>query len=262
MSAETDGRRDKNILTSLNHALKVLDLLSIRSDLGVTEIAGIVGYDKSSVYKMLYTFERRGYVIKGPKARYRLSEKLSSHGSAAESRQNITDMAAPFMRRLRDECGETVYLGVLNTNGRIIFMHKEDGYSSDSIITRTGYEIDAYTNATGKILLANLDAPLRESLLKMIHFRAHTPLSITSPAALVEELTTLQGAAWAEQYDENYVGHSDIASPIYERGGRCIAALSITSPTAVLRKNRDRFRPLLIQAAEGISRKMGHRIYL
>ena len=56
--------KDKNILSSLNHALKIMDLLSVRSNLGVTEISRITGYDKSSVYKMLYTMQHRGYVVK------------------------------------------------------------------------------------------------------------------------------------------------------------------------------------------------------
>lgn len=252
-------KKDKNILTSLNHALKVLDLLSVRDQLGVSEISRITGYDKSSVYKMLYTLEHRGYVIKTPEARYGLSGKLSGHGDQASSRQNTTDVAIPYMWRLRNDCDETVYLGVLNTNGRVIFIHKEDGRAPDSVVTRTAYEIDAYTNATGKVLLANLDMVMQESLVSAMHLQPHTERTITSAQKLMEELARLRGASWAEQYDENYVGHSDLASPIYDADGRCIAALSITCATTTLREKKEYFLPLLLQSSENISRKMGWR---
>lgn len=254
---KSSRQKDKYILSSLNRALKVMDLLSVRNRLGVSEISRLTGYDKASVFKTLYTMEHRGYVIKTADAQYELSEKLSSHGTQAAARQNVTDAAAPVMRRLRDECGESVYLGVLNTNGRVIFMHKEDGYAPDSIRTRTAYEIDAHTNSTGKILLANLDETIQGGLLGMIKLHSHTPQTITSLQKLRQELESLRTASWAEEYDENYPGHSDIAVPIYDADGRCIAALSITCPSATLRAQVNVFRPLLLRAAEDISQKMG-----
>jgi DNA-binding IclR family transcriptional regulator len=250
-------KRNPNILTSLNRALKVLDLLSVRHDLGVSEVSRILGYDKSSVYKMLYTLEHRGYVIKSANARYQLSKKLSIYNDQETARQNILDVAIPHMRRLRDESGETVYMGVLNTNGRVIFMHKEDGRSPDSIITRTAYELDVYTNAAGKILMANLDPAMQSSLLHIIHLQAHTSRTVTSRQQLQQQFDSLRGAAWAEQYDENYIGHSDVASPLYQGDGRCVAALSIACSTATLKKSIHLFRPMLLRAAAEISRKMG-----
>ena len=57
--ADSGSHKDKNILSSLNHALKIMDLLSVRSNLGVTEISRSTGYDKASVYKMLYTMQHQ-----------------------------------------------------------------------------------------------------------------------------------------------------------------------------------------------------------
>ena len=251
--------KDKNILSSLNHALKIMDLLSVRSNLGVTEISRITGYDKSSVYKMLYTMQHRGYVVKTDGARYALSSKLSVNGGQAAERQNVVDVAAPYMKELRDRCGETVLLGVLNVNGKLIFTCKEEGLSEDSIRTRTAYEMAAYTNSSGKILLANLDETMLHSILSGIQVTAHTPNTVKDEAALLSQLEALRGANFAEQYDENYYGHSDIAVPIRDEMNRCIAALSIACPTGVLREKRDYFLPLLKETARQISEKIGWR---
>jgi DNA-binding IclR family transcriptional regulator len=253
---KNEKKRDPNILTSLNHALRVLDLISVRGNLGVSELARVTGYDKSSVYKMLYTLEHRGYVIKTANAHYIPSKKIVHYGTAATG--NITDAAIPYMRSLRDECGETVYLGVLNTSGRVITVHKEEGKSPDCIVTRVGYELDVYTIAAGKILLANLDMAMRTSILRTIRFKVYTPQTITSMERLKEELQLLRGAPVAEQYDENYPGHADLASPLFGDDGHCLAVLSIVCHTGTLKQRAAEFRPLLIKAANSISQSMGY----
>ena len=254
---ENTPHKDKNILSSLNHALKILDLLSVRSNLGVTEISRITGYDKASVYKMLYTMQHRGYVVKTDGARYAISSKLSANGGQTQARQNVVDVAAPYLRRLRDECGETVLLGVLNINGKVIFTSKEEGLSPESIRTRTAYEIDAYTNAAGKLLLANLDPAMQKSILSGLQLYAHTPATVSDQEALLRQLDALRDAPYAEQYDENYFGHSDIASPIRDQSGRCIATISIACPTEVLQEKREEFLPYLTASAGAISVEMG-----
>ena len=254
-----ETHKDKNILSSLNHALKILDLLSVRSNLGVSEISRITGYDKASVYKMLYTMQHRGYVVKTADARYAISSKLSANGTQAQTRQNVVDVSVPYVRRLRDVCGQTVLLGVLNINGKVIFTYKEEGLYEDSIRTRTAYEIDAYTNASGKLLLANLDPSMQENIISGIQFYAHTPLTITDASVLSAELEKLGDASFAEQYDENFIGHADIAAPIRDESGRVIAALSIACNTEILKEQRELFLPLLLDSANAISREMGWR---
>lgn len=256
MSEDTQ-KLHKNIVSTLNHGLKILDLLSVRPGLGVSEIARIMGYDKSSVYKMLYTLEHRSYVDKAAGARYYASKKLAVGSRPSGSDRNITETAIPYMRQLRDACGETVYLGILNANGRVIFLHTEDGLSTDAIITRVGYEMDAHTNATGKVLLANLTPAVQAGIIDMLHLHAHTPQTICSKAVLLEELDTIKGASCTEQHDENYLGHSDIAAPVYNELGRCIAALSIVAHTEKISQCSAQFQSMLIDTAHTISWLMG-----
>lgn len=256
MNEEKRPPKDKKLLSSLNHALIVMDLLCVRSNLGVSEISRITGFDKASVYKMLYTMQHRGYVIKTDNARYMPSGKLSS-SNKTQARQNVVDVAAPHMRKLRDECGQTVLLGVLNTNGRIIFLHKEEGADEDSIRVRTAYEMDAYTSAGGKILLANLDAPMQRSILDMIDIYPHTPHTVESRESLQAQLNELRNKASIDGHDENYYGHADIAVPLWDKTGRCAASLSIVCPTSVLDTRREELRACILTAGRAISLEMG-----
>ena len=250
--------KNKYILTSLNHALIILDLLSVRTNLGVTEISRITGYDKASVYKMLYTLQHRGYVVKNDNAQYNISEKLAGTLKPRE-RENIGMIAAPYMNNLRDITEETVLLGVLNTNGRVVLMAKEEGIHNDSIKIRLGYELDSYSNALGKMLLSNLDDPFREALMKVVSIYPHTENTITDPEELNKQLAEYTGKDYVIQFDENYPNHSDVSSPVYDADGRVVAGLSIACSTDKMKAHQEFFTQQLIHYAKSISAAMGYR---
>ena len=70
--------KDRYLLSSLNNALCLLDLLSHASSLSLAELTHLSGMDKASVFRSLYTLEKNGYVQKLPEARYRLGMKSST----------------------------------------------------------------------------------------------------------------------------------------------------------------------------------------
>ena len=249
--------RDKNILSSVNHTLKILDLLCVRTNLGVSEISRITGYDKASVYKMLYTLQHRGYVLKDENARYNISDKLAPGVKPAE-RQSVSDVAEPYLKRLRNLTHETVMLGVLNTSGRVVILAKEDGNNPDSLKTRVAFELDAYSNALGKVLLSHLDPAFLEALGQVIELYPLTPNTVTDKEVLKKQLIECRQADYYEQYDENYIGHSDISAPIFDSNGRIVAGLSVACPTYRLKEKRDIFITYLKEAAAAISKDMGY----
>ena len=251
-------KKDKNILSSVNHALIVLDLLSVRTDLGVSEISRITGFDKASVYKMLYTLQRRGYVIKDENAHYNISEKLTPR-STLEERQSVTDIAKPYLKLLRDLTGETVFLGVLNTSGKVVILDEETGAFADSFKVRLGYELDSYTTAIGKLLLANLDEPVLNAVLNVIQLEEHTVNTVTDVDVLKKQLEEIRGKNIVEQYEENYPDHGDIASPIYDSNGRIVAAINIGCSVEKLQTNREDFIRYILESSRMISERLGYK---
>ena len=252
------NNKDKNILSSVNHALKVLDLLCVRADLGVSEISRITGYDKASVYKMLYTLQHRGYVVKDENAKYNISEKLAVSSLPAE-RQNVSDLAAPYLKKLRDDTRETVFLGVLNTNGKVVLLNKEDGFAPGSLKVPLAYELDSYTTALGKVLLAHLDKPFQDAMLDILRLEPHTPETITDLETLKAELKEDRNAPYVLEYEQNYPGHSDIAAPIFDENGRVAAALSVGCSVETMKKKSEVFAERLVTAASVISSLMGYK---
>ena len=71
---------EKYIMSSLSNALDILDLLSKRDNIGVMDISKALGISKSSIFKMLYTLEAKGFVRKDHDAKYSLGMKFLEYG--------------------------------------------------------------------------------------------------------------------------------------------------------------------------------------
>lgn len=157
------------ILSSVNNALKILDLLSVRDNIGATEIGRLLELDKSTVFKLLYTLEQRDYVLKTESAKYCLGYKFKNYGNIVSERQNLVDVAKPFMHALYEQLHETVCLAELNTNGKAIVTALMEGDTPKHVRSRVGYEMGSYDNANGKLLLANLSDHMQHEILSRIH---------------------------------------------------------------------------------------------
>lgn len=256
--AESAGKKSPYILSSLDNALKVLDILSVKDNVSLAELTKISKLDKTSLFKILFTLERRDYVLKTADARYRLGVKFSNYGELISERQSLAELSTPFMRRLRDLCRETVYLGVLNTNGRVIIMHMEAGSAPDSIVTRIGYEMDAHSNAMGKVLLAWLEPGMQNSMVESLTFRVYTKTTVGSAEELRPVLETVRAQGWGEDDSERYPDRSAVAVPVFDRSGRCVAALSIVCRDDRFKRCKERYMEDLLRAAEDISHKLGY----
>lgn len=253
-------KKSPYFLNSINNAMKILDILSVKNNIGVSEIAKIAKIDKTTTYKILYTLCTRDYVTKTEDAKYRLGIKFIDYGNIVASRQSLAEIAKPFMQNLVDTIHETVCLASLNVNGKVIISNLIEGNNPHHISSRLGFEMDAYDNANGKLLLAQLDQPIRESILNYIKFIQRTPYTVTSKEQLIHELNEIKDKPYVEQYEQYYIGHADIASPIYDSNGKVIAALSIACTPENLKKNHELFVNQLCRTTALISRRMGYYI--
>ena len=251
-------KKDKYVLSSVDNALKVLDILSVTDNLGVSDIVKISGIDRTSVFKILYTLCRRGYVIKTPDAKYRVGGKLAAFGEVVSERQNISEVSATYLRYLRDRIHETVSVNVLNDNVRTVIIRREDGDSPNHIVDRIGFELDAHTTATGKVLLAYLGENTQRSIVEGLRFKAYTPYTITSPIALYSILEEVRTQGYAADQDERYLGRSTMAAPIFDATRQCIAALSLVCVNETFQENQVGFRTIICRVAQQISAEMGY----
>ena len=259
------SREQKNeayLLSSVNNSLKIIELLMVRDDIRLKEIAQLLNLDRTSVFKMLYTLERRGFVMKGPHACYRIGNKLAACRQLSVYRQKIADIAAPYILRLWASTKKTIMLGVMGTDDRILIVSWKAEKDQDSIVGRIGAGMDNHTSSIGKILLANMPTEVRDAIIQRSGLERHTENTITDPEEFRKCLEACREKEWVVTYEENHPDHCDIAVPIFDYSNTCVASLCIVTD----RTSMDSFLPLyrseLLETAFHISEQLGYRTYI
>ncbi len=261
--AQDRSKNSKYLLSSVNNSLKILEILMVRDNISLKELTQITGFDKTSTFKMLYTLQHRGFIEKTGNARYKLSKRLSAYAETAATRQNITDAARPHIFQLWAATQQTATLSLLNSSGRVVLAGIKLEKDHGSIVGRIGAEMDAYTHAAGKVLLANLPVDVQPRIIQSLKLVPHTPKTITDPDVLVALLQELRGEIVVISSEENWSGHTDMAAPIFDSTGSCIASLGIVFPTEVLSSSHLPFYKQQLQnAAFQLSTQMGYLGYM
>jgi DNA-binding IclR family transcriptional regulator len=105
-----------------------------------------------------------------------------------------------------------------------------------------------HSTATGKVLLAFRDAPLKGIQLEPV-----TPRTTTDLDALKRELKQVRVNGYAISEDEAEPGISSVAAPIFDGDGRVVAAFGVGTTDADYAAQRERLIESVVTKARGIS---------
>jgi DNA-binding IclR family transcriptional regulator len=237
-------------------ALTVLETLAGAPQLGVSELAKRLGLSKGSVYRLLATLVRRGYVEKDAQSdRYQLTYRLFAVGSRAAQRLGLREVAQPVMERLGSETGETVNLGVLD-DFRTVSLHLVESTHPLSIHMRIG-GLPAHATATGKILLAALDPAEFARRLGGRRLERITERTLKSRPALLADLARVRTQGFAVDDEECSLGMRCVGAPIRDHRGMVVAALSVVAPCQRLPSSA---LPATIELVRDAAREISHRL--
>ena len=244
--------------TSLGKGLELLVLLAESDEpLRIVELAERAGRPKSTVHRLLATMLAMRVVEQTDDGRYAIGLRLFEIGSRAIVRMSLRDVAAPELRRLSTELGETSHLGVLDEN-EIVYVEKVEGSASIRMSSQVGHRNPLHCTGIGKALLAFAGEGAIDAICDG-ELEARTEHTITDGDALREELARTRKRGFSIDDEEVEAGLRCVGAPVLEAEGRPLAAISIAGPA--MRMDIERCRevgPVLTAAAERISRSLGH----
>src|SRR4051794_9582178 len=142
--------------TSVDNALRLLELVGQRQALRVAEAADLLGVARSTAHRLLSALRRRDFVMQDrPNGAYRPGPALNAIGLAAISRIDIRRVARPVLEELQEHSRETASLAVLE-GGTIRFADGVESARSARGGTRPGVAGPAHAPAVGRAILAQL----------------------------------------------------------------------------------------------------------
>lgn len=247
-------------MKSLAKALSVMDLIIAAQGQGlsIAHISREMGLPKGTTHRILASLVQFKYAQQDPRTKkYSMGARFLDIGSAVEKRQMLRAFITPVLHQLRSKCTETLSVAIL-VKDEIEYIERYESEMTLRVDIHVGTRFPAYCTATGKTLLSALSEEELDFLLERgKKLRKFTDKSISSMAALKEDLAKARRDGVARDYEECLVGVHCIASPILGRGGEAVAAVSISGPRERMTVEKmDELEPLLREATEGISHEL------
>ncbi|HET9443602.1 MAG TPA: IclR family transcriptional regulator, partial [Acidimicrobiales bacterium] len=176
-----------------------------------------------------------GLLTQDPESdRYQLGPLLVVLGRMAEERLGVA-RALPHLRRLADETGESVNLGI-RAGGDVLVVADAASPQPLRFNQASGSRVPVHTSAMGKCLLA-ASGDVRGAVSSLPRLDPVTPRTITDRRRLQDELETVGRRGWALNDEERNPGVRAVAVPVAHRG-RVVAALAVQGPTLRLPDDR------------------------
>lgn len=243
---------------SLQRGLQVLLLLNARESASVAEIRDETGAPRASLYRVLDTLVREGFVFRHPSDnRFRLAKRVRALSAGFSEHVFLMTLAQPSLDAVTAELRWPVSLGMLS--GAEVEIRGSTDEQSPMAADRfaLGYRMPVLTTATGLCLLAHLERSEREALLAELASTGQAT-ALRDRAALDTELRTIRSRGFAVfERRRQRTSATSIAVPIKEGRGPLRGAITLRYAKAALPLSSavSRFVPVLRRAAHEIAQR-------
>jgi IclR family pca regulon transcriptional regulator len=215
---------------------------------------------RSTTHRYVLTLSELGYLQQQASRKYRLGHRAADVGMAALNSLDVRRHARSLLDELRETTSSTVGLAVLD-GAEVVYVDRAgDSQSVQAEVNLgigLGSRLPVHCTAAGKLLLAYIPESEQRIVMSETKLAKHGPNTITSKRQLREELEEIGSNGFAIANDEFAAESCAIAAPVRDQAGDVVAAVGLAdhSSSASLLK----LSPLLISAADDISRSLGYR---
>jgi len=242
---------------SLMRVLRTFSLLSnAPQGVSLSELTAALDTPKSSMLNLVRPLVADGYLV-NEAGSYRLGPAVFRMSAAVVSSWNFSKTIRPFMEELSQRTEETVLLGVANQEaGVLTYLEIIDSPHPVRYHLPAGTTRPLYASSAGRILLAYAEPAWLDDYLGSLVIKSKTARPITK-TWLRKQLATIreEGIEWA--IDLYLAGLASVAAPVLDRGGRCIASLSIAGPSDRFRSDLAKLTSIVQEVAARASGMIG-----
>ncbi len=250
--------KERYLNTSLAKALRVLELFNgVEGGLSLSEIAQRMGVRPGSIYPIVYTLQKFGYLDRDQETKkFRLGLRILALANLILSSLDIREKAKPVLKKLARELEVNAHLAILYED-EVLYLDREEAAPSVVIPSVIGRRVPPHCTALGKVLLA-FNKEAEEKILAKAPFPALTPNTITSAEVLRRELERVRVQGYAVDWEEFHEGNICVAAPVRNYRGNVVAAISVSLlKTRLTQTPLERFVQVVTAAAHEISSSLG-----
>lgn len=253
-----DSRYAVEVVAEAMHLLQAFSAPPYRFTL--TELSVLTSLSKNKTFRLLHTLVQSGMVSQeADTKRYMLGLSVLRLASALQASNDILLAARDTLDWMQDTANERVNLGTFDGEDHALCIDTRDSSRRLQISARIGVRFPLHAGAVSKVLLAFSGADAIEGYLRRNPVpRTFTAKTVRTPDELRDEMRAIRRAGISVSAEDLDEGACAIAAPIFDRNGKIAAGVSVAVPVARFgADDRERYRDLVVEAGERISRNLG-----
>jgi DNA-binding IclR family transcriptional regulator len=244
----------------LEKAIRIFDIFTYGDDsFTLAEIKKITGLPKTTIFRILKTFENAGFFKYDPlQEKYSLGLRFLELGGIVYSSLSVRKAAAAYMDALSDSLKATILLGVMKDD-QLLYIDKREMDSIVRVTSHIGLKRPPYFGMLGMTLLAYMDNEVKERLLTLYPPTKITSKTVTDIRRIMKKLDETMRKGYYMEQDEIVEGLLGIGVPIRDFSGNVVAALGATQPVFQIKEGAiENTIQQLLEASRSISKELGY----
>lgn len=224
--------------------------------LGVSEIARALALSKAVVHRILQSLTARSltWLVPG-ESTYILGPAATTLSLKAWSQLDLRSLAAPILRRLRDETRETTTLSVLVGHQRM-YLDQFESPQEVKMVVDLGPRFSLHSGASSRAILAHLPQPVIDNAVAQLQ-EIRPDLDVDDYR---RRLADIRQNGYAVSLNERGTGAASIAAPFFDSAGNVLGSISSSGPVFRYGEegHEDHVR-LVIRAAQAITAELARQ---
>lgn len=224
------GESSDVYVQALARGLSILALFDVEHpEWSLNDICRQTGISKTTAYRMLRTLEQKAFLVFDPTTeRYHLGHAIIPCAYLSLSSMGFARSVHPFLEELAATTGETVELAVEGEGGAVVVDHVATSHPFKPNLP-LGRVLRGLASSTMKVLVANQAEADWERFLQVHHAKL-TPMTVTDPHTIRDELVTVAKEGLAFDMQEHDVGVCAVSAPIFGLDEDIRAVLTLVAP--------------------------------
>jgi len=253
------AQHERYVVKVLEKALKILDIYSRHENaFTLDDLTKRTGLDKSTVYRILRTMEKNGYIRYDQEdGFYRLGLRFLELGAVVYSSTSIRRSASPYLDAIARSLKAAILVGVI-IGDQFSYVDKREGDSILRIPSYLGAKMLPTDSFLGLTLLAFMEPTETKRLLRLHPLKKHTERTPTRLPEVKIRLEEARRRGYFLERGEFFEGVVQIGVPIKGAAGNTVAALgACLQEFRVSGENLGKTVQALMETANLISRELG-----
>jgi DNA-binding IclR family transcriptional regulator len=246
-------------VSAVERALDVLNAFTHqRTELSLTDVAKLTGLHKATAFRLLATLCHGGMTMKDPTTgTYRLGFGVIALSEVAKVSTGFVNQARPYMRKIRDELNETVYVAVRVGDERIS-LDQMEGLRDIRRVVTIGKPTPLYVGSTSRVLLAAMPDEEIAAYFSRTTFVPPFAGAKVDAQTLWRAIAEIRRDGYAETYNKRVAEGASISVAVRGPTHDVLGALTVSIPIGRYTGDvRQRTIEVVTAAAHALSRQLG-----